>query len=101
MVIGGDGSRAGLTKVKSVLVEFFLGDGIEPWCVASHDHLGHNRGRNLTSPKQVRGKETSTANVVDDTVASTAILLSRVLASLTFAIFLNLPPMSATGVRFG
>ena len=34
------------------------------------------RGRNLTSPKQFRSKEISTANVVDGMVASTEILLS-------------------------
>merc|ERR1711964_581120 len=64
----------GQTKMKSALVEFFVGAGIKPECIASYNHLGNNDGRNLASPKQFRSKEITKSNVVDDMVASNDIL---------------------------
>merc|ERR1712136_170806 len=72
--IAGDDFKSGQTKMKSALIEFFVGAGIKPECIASYNHLGNNDGRNLTSPKQFRSKEISKANVVDDMVASNEIL---------------------------
>lgn len=75
--IGGDDFKSGQTKMKSALVEFFVGAGIKPECIASYNHLGNNDGRNLASPKQFRSKEISKANVVDDMVASNDILFAK------------------------
>jgi myo-inositol-1-phosphate synthase len=72
--VGGDDFKSGQTKLKSVLVEFLVGAGIKPECIASYNHLGNNDGKNLASPKQFRSKEISKSNVVDDMVASNSIL---------------------------
>eukprot|EP01061_Rhynchopus_euleeides_P038805 TRINITY_DN66548_c0_g1_i1.p1 TRINITY_DN66548_c0_g1~~TRINITY_DN66548_c0_g1_i1.p1 ORF type:complete len:518 (+),score=280.94 TRINITY_DN66548_c0_g1_i1:63-1616(+) len=72
--IGGDDFKSGQTKVKSALVEFLVGAGIKPVCIASYNHLGNNDGRNLSSPAQFRSKEITKTNVVDDMVASNKIL---------------------------
>jgi len=72
--LGGDDFKSGQTKMKSALVEFFVGAGIKPECIASYNHLGNNDGRNLSSPKQFRSKEITKSNVVDDMVASNDIL---------------------------
>jgi len=55
-------------------VEFLVGAGIKPECIASYNHLGNNDGRNLQSPAQFRSKEVSKSNVVDDMVASNRVL---------------------------
>lgn len=72
--IGGDDFKSGQTKMKSALIEFFVGAGIKPECIASYNHLGNNDGRNLNAPKQFRSKEITKSNVVDDMVASNQIL---------------------------
>jgi myo-inositol-1-phosphate synthase len=72
--IGGDDFKSGQTKMKSALIEFMVGAGIKPECIASYNHLGNNDGRNLASPKQFRSKEITKSNVVDDMVASNDIL---------------------------
>eukprot|EP00747_Dinoflagellata_sp_TGD_P092961 gnl/TRDRNA2_/TRDRNA2_165592_c0_seq1.p1 gnl/TRDRNA2_/TRDRNA2_165592_c0~~gnl/TRDRNA2_/TRDRNA2_165592_c0_seq1.p1 ORF type:complete len:538 (+),score=123.62 gnl/TRDRNA2_/TRDRNA2_165592_c0_seq1:103-1716(+) len=72
--IGGDDFKSGQTKLKSCLVEFLVGAGIKPECIASYNHLGNNDGRNLQSPAQFRSKEVSKSNVVDDMVASNRVL---------------------------
>ncbi|CAD2217796.1 myo-inositol-1-phosphate synthase [Angomonas deanei] len=48
--IGGDDFKSGQTKMKSALVEFFVGAGIKPECIASYNHLGNNDGYNLSAP---------------------------------------------------
>jgi hypothetical protein len=40
----------------------------------SYNHLGNNDGMNLSAPQTFRSKEISKSNVVDDMVASNAIL---------------------------
>ncbi|EPY28510.1 myo-inositol-1-phosphate synthase [Strigomonas culicis] len=72
--VGGDDFKSGQTKMKSALVEFFVGAGIKPECIASYNHLGNNDGYNLTAPRQFRSKEISKSNVVDDMVSSNEIL---------------------------
>jgi len=72
--IAGDDFKSGQTKMKSALVEFFVGAGIKPECIASYNHLGNNDGCNLNAPKQFRSKEITKSNVVDDMVASNSIL---------------------------
>eukprot|EP00659_Diplonema_papillatum_P005827 gene5827-8920_t len=72
--IGGDDFKSGQTKLKSALVEYLVGAGIKPECIASYNHLGNNDGRNLSSPAQFRSKEITKSNVVDDMVASNKIL---------------------------
>lgn len=75
--IGGDDFKSGQTKMKSVLVEFLVGAGIKPECIASYNHLGNNDGRNLQAPAQFRSKEISKSNVVDDMVASNEVLYKQ------------------------
>ncbi|CED85402.1 inositol-3-phosphate synthase [Phaffia rhodozyma] len=72
--IGGDDLKSGQTKVKSVLAEFLVNAGIKPLSVASYNHLGNNDGRNLSAPSQFRSKEISKSSVIDDMVASNALL---------------------------
>jgi len=72
--IAGDDFKSGQTKMKSALVEFFVGAGIKPECIASYNHLGNNDGYNLSAPKQFRSKEITKSNVVDDMVASNEVL---------------------------
>ena len=75
--IGGDDFKSGQTKMKSALIEFFVGAGIKPECIASYNHLGNNDGRNLAAPQQFRSKEITKSNVVDDMVASNNILFPK------------------------
>ncbi|KAL6641126.1 hypothetical protein ACP70R_019307 [Stipagrostis hirtigluma subsp. patula] len=75
-VIGGDDFKSGQTKMKSVLVDFLVGAGIKPTSIASYNHLGNNDGMNLSAPQVFRSKEISKSGVVDDMVASNAILYS-------------------------
>jgi myo-inositol-1-phosphate synthase len=72
--VGGDDFKSGQTKMKSALVEFFVGAGIKPECIASYNHLGNNDGKNLNAPKQFRSKEITKTNVVDDMVSSNSVL---------------------------
>nr|AJP61949.1 inositol 1-phosphate synthase [Herpetomonas muscarum] len=72
--VGGDDFKSGQTKMKSALVEFFVGAGIKPECIASYNHLGNNDGYNLSVPKTFRSKEITKTNVVDDMVASNSVL---------------------------
>lgn len=72
--IGGDDFKSGQTKIKSVLVDFFVSAGIKPLAITSYNHLGNNDGLNLDSQAQFRSKEISKRNVVDDMVDSNKIL---------------------------
>ncbi|KAK3419089.1 hypothetical protein EUGRSUZ_H04815 [Eucalyptus grandis] len=74
VLIGGDDFKSGQTKMKSVLVDFLVGAGIKPTSIVSYNHLGNNDGMNLSAPQTFRSKEISKSNVVDDMVASNAIL---------------------------
>ena len=73
--IGGDDFKSGQTKMKSVLVDFFVSAGIKPVSIVSYNHLGNNDGKNLSAPKQFRSKEISKSNVVDDMVRSAGLVL--------------------------
>ena len=72
--IGGDDLKSGQTKLKSVLAEFLVNAGIKPLSIASYNHLGNNDGRNLSAEAQFKSKEISKSSVVDDMVASNALL---------------------------
>jgi myo-inositol-1-phosphate synthase len=74
VMISGDDFKTGQTKMKSVLVDFLISSGIKPTSIVSYNHLGNNDGKNLSAPKQFRSKEISKSNVVDDMVASNALL---------------------------
>lgn len=74
VLIGGDDFKSGQTKLKSVLVDFLVGAGLKPTSIVSYNHLGNNDGMNLSAPQTFRSKEISKSNVVDDMVASNAIL---------------------------
>lgn len=73
----GDDFKSGQTKMKSVLVDFFISAGIKPVCIVSYNHLGNNDGKNLSSPEQFRSKEISKTTVVDDMVHSNSILYAE------------------------
>lgn len=75
--VAGDDFKSGQTKIKSVLVDFLVGAGIKPVSIVSYNHLGNNDGKNLSAPSQFRSKEISKSNVVDDMVASNALLYAR------------------------
>ncbi|AIN96712.1 inositol-3-phosphate synthase, putative [Leishmania panamensis] len=75
--VGGDDFKSGQTKMKSALIEFFVGAGIKPECIASYNHLGNNDGYNLSSPKQFSSKEITKSNVVDDMIRSNSILFPK------------------------
>jgi myo-inositol-1-phosphate synthase len=72
--IGGDDFKSGQTKMKSVMVDFLINAGLKTTSIVSYNHLGNNDGKNLSAPQQFRSKEVSKSNVVDDMVASNAIL---------------------------
>lgn len=72
--IAGDDFKSGQTKMKSVLVDFLIGAGIKPTCIASYNHLGNNDGKNLSEEKQFTSKEISKSNVIDDMVKSNPLL---------------------------
>jgi myo-inositol-1-phosphate synthase len=72
--IAGDDFKSGQTKFKSIMVDFLINAGIKPRSIVSYNHLGNNDGRNLSAPSQFRSKEISKSNVVDDMVASNAIM---------------------------
>lgn len=72
--IGGDDLKSGQTKLKSVLAEFLVNAGIKPLSIASYNHLGNNDGHNLSAEAQFKSKEISKSSVVDDMVASNALL---------------------------
>ncbi|TPP46327.1 Myo-inositol-1-phosphate synthase family protein [Leishmania donovani] len=72
--VGGDDFKSGQTKMKSALVEFFVGAGIKPECIVSYNHLGNNDGYNLSSHKQFCSKEITKSNVVDDMIKSNQVL---------------------------
>jgi len=72
--IAGDDFKSGQTKIKSVLVDFLISAGIKPVSIVSYNHLGNNDGKNLSAPQQFRSKEITKSNVVDDMVASNALL---------------------------
>lgn len=74
VLIAGDDFKSGQTKMKSVLVDFLVSAGIKPESIVSYNHLGNNDGKNLSAPSQFRSKEISKSNVVDDMIASNAIL---------------------------
>lgn len=74
VLIAGDDFKSGQTKMKSVLVDFLVGAGIKPMSIVSYNHLGNNDGMNLSAPQTFRSKEISKSNVVDDMVASNALL---------------------------
>eukprot|EP00760_Papus_ankaliazontas_P028138 PhM_4_TR3552/c0_g1_i1/m.98927/K01858/INO1, ISYNA1; myo-inositol-1-phosphate synthase len=75
--LAGDDFKSGQTKFKSVLVEFLVGAGIKPECIASYNHLGNNDGYNLSNPPQFRSKEITKSNVVDDMVSSNKVLYAE------------------------
>lgn len=72
--LGGDDLKSGQTKMKSVLVDFLVGSGIKPESIVSYNHLGNNDGRNLSAAACFQAKEISKRGVVDDAVASNAVL---------------------------
>jgi myo-inositol-1-phosphate synthase len=72
--VAGDDFKSGQTKFKSVMVDFLINAGIKPRSIVSYNHLGNNDGKNLSAPSQFRSKEISKSNVVDDMVASNALM---------------------------
>ena len=74
VMIGGDDFKSGQTKMKSVLVDFFIGAGLKPTSIVSYNHLGNNDGKNLSAPQCFRSKEISKSDVVKDMVESNKLM---------------------------
>lgn len=72
--LGGDDFKSGQTKMKSILVDAFVGAGLKVSSIVSYNHLGNNDGKNLSAPQQFRSKEISKSSVIDDMVDSNDIL---------------------------
>jgi len=70
VVIAGDDFKSGQTKMKSVLVDYFVGAGLKPTSIVSYNHLGNNDGKNLNEPLQFKSKEISKSDVVKDIISS-------------------------------
>lgn len=68
VLIGGDDFKSGQTKMKSVLVDYFVGAGLKPTSIVSYNHLGNNDGKNLNEPMCFKSKEKSKADVVTDII---------------------------------
>jgi myo-inositol-1-phosphate synthase len=77
VMIGGDDFKSGQTKMKSVLVDFFIGAGLKPTSIVSYNHLGNNDGKNLSAPMCFRSKEISKSDVVKDMVDSNKLLYKQ------------------------
>lgn len=75
--IVGDDFKTGQTKLKSVLVDFLISAGIKPTSIVSYNHLGNNDGKNLSAPEQFKSKEITKTTVIDDMIASNAILFDQ------------------------
>ncbi|KAL3698816.1 hypothetical protein R1sor_012892 [Riccia sorocarpa] len=90
VLIGGDEFKTGQTKMKYVLVDFLVCDGIKPTSIVSYNHLGNNNGMKLgrhccvivffmlqflglVSPK-LSDLRRSESNVVEDMVSTNSIL---------------------------
>eukprot|EP01054_Gregarina_sp_Poly1_P010465 Gregarina_sp_Poly_1__10464@NODE_761_length_6399_cov_244_304169_g561_i0_p1_GENE_NODE_761_length_6399_cov_244_304169_g561_i0NODE_761_length_6399_cov_244_304169_g561_i0_p1_ORF_typecomplete_len517_score65_62NAD_binding_5/PF07994_12/1_1e155Inos1P_synth/PF01658_17/1_6e50_NODE_761_length_6399_cov_244_304169_g561_i030944644 len=70
----GDDLKTGQTKIKSALADFLVTTALKPTSIVSYNHLGNNDGLNLSSEEQFRSKEMSKSSVVDDMIASNALL---------------------------
>jgi myo-inositol-1-phosphate synthase len=47
-------------------MDFLTGAGIKPKSIVSYNHLGNNDGKNLSSEKQFKSKETSKSECISD-----------------------------------
>jgi myo-inositol-1-phosphate synthase len=47
-------------------MDFLTGAGIKPKSLVSYNHLGNNDGKNLSSEKQFKSKETSKSECISD-----------------------------------
>jgi len=77
VLLGGDDFKSGQTKMKSVLTDFLVSAGLKPTAIVSYNHLGNNDGKNLTNPATFRSKEISKSDVVNDMIASNALLYAE------------------------
>ena len=62
----GNDFKTGQTKFKTAFMDFLTGAGIKPKSCVSYNHLGNNDGKNLSSEKQFKSKETSKSECVKD-----------------------------------
>lgn len=75
--IAGDDLKTGQTKLKSVLVDFLISAGIKPESIVSYNFLGNNDGKNLSEQSQLKSKEITKSNVIQDMVKSNQILYQK------------------------
>jgi myo-inositol-1-phosphate synthase len=62
----GNDFKTGQTKFKTAFMDFLTGAGIKPKSIVSYNHLGNNDGKNLSSEKQFKSKETSKSECISD-----------------------------------
>lgn len=77
ILVAGDDFKSGQTKMKSALVDWLLGAGIKPRCIASYNHLGNNDGKNLHEAEQFKSKEISKTNVIQDMIETNSVLYDK------------------------
>lgn len=65
ILIGND-FKTGQTKFKTAFMDFLTGAGIKPKSCVSYNHLGNNDGKNLSSERQFKSKETSKSECIND-----------------------------------
>lgn len=65
-ILVGNDFKTGQTKFKTSFIEFLTSAGIKPKSCVSYNHLGNNDGKNLSSEKQFKSKETSKSECIKD-----------------------------------
>eukprot|EP00741_Cyanophora_paradoxa_P004434 tig00000802_g4304.t1 len=72
--VAGDDFKSGQTKMKSVLVDYFVSAGIKVETMVTYNHLGNNDMKQLTDKVMWRPKEASKSRVIEDIVDSNRLL---------------------------
>ena len=76
LLIGND-FKTGQTKFKTSFVDFLTSAGIKPKSCVSYNHLGNNDGKNLSSEKQFKSKETSKSECIKDILKNSSLYESE------------------------
>eukprot|EP00871_Galdieria_phlegrea_P005709 jgi/Galph1/625/GphlegSOOS_G5350.1 len=72
--IAGDDFKSGQTKMKSVLVDYFIGSGMKVESMVTYNHLGNNDMFQLTDGEMWKPKSAAKSRVIEDIVCSNGTL---------------------------
>jgi len=72
--VSGDDFKSGQTRLKSVLVDFFVGCGLKPRAIVTYNHLGNNDMYQLTDGTMWKPKAVAKSGVLTDIVQSNGAL---------------------------